>query len=358
MIWPIISSGTKLLKSIYGIVIHLQTTPKVSASITSKVETPKYVTRQSESGESKSTTKKSVESEESKSTTKKPVESEESITCIQCGRERTLSKARSSRFCTQRCIINWMEANPGKMPKEAVGDKALEGLMVNDAASPAPPCSNSPLSSTSKGISRALKNLEIDMAGPGAKLTNLSDASDSSSDSSSPVQDSADAATTTAATSKIDSLATMITQTQKQMLTSKGVEVLPAAAATTNSATKTPTEPAKTSTPTAKGAKRSATSQLTLSSTKKAKIATKTLAQASSKSVSFNLNPEENATSGASTATMLPLIASFLQQPKKSHDGTKVKIPPGNKINQVGTWDNWVYFSSVNNIYTKYIIKL
>ena len=39
--------------------------------------------------------------------------------CIQCDRERKLSMARSEIFCTQRCMMQWVNRHPEPGKKKA-----------------------------------------------------------------------------------------------------------------------------------------------------------------------------------------------------------------------------------------------
>ena len=68
--------------------------------------------------------------------------------CVQCGRERLKSMARSDTFCTQRCAVLWEDGQP-------------EGVSRVDAV---------PIARPKKHRSRELKNLRIDMALPGTTL--------------------------------------------------------------------------------------------------------------------------------------------------------------------------------------------
>ena len=61
------------------------------------------------------------------------------MTCIHCGRERKKSMARSDRFCTQRCILQWLEANPDKTLQDAITDD-----VAPPAATAAAPCKLQP----------------------------------------------------------------------------------------------------------------------------------------------------------------------------------------------------------------------
>ena len=233
--------------------------------------------------------------------------SSDRMACIQCGRERALSMARTDQFCTQRCITSWEATNSSKQP-------VLQEVKV----AVADPVALSP-SSTDKPLPRALKNLQIDMAKPGTKLK-------------SEIADAKTAASSVATRSSlINSLASMISQSQKQaetLLAGAGNEapsLLSASAAKVQDVIKSSTPPAKVA------AKRSSNVQL-VTSAKRAKLSTKTTPQVTPKSVSFNLKSGENGNAKASSPTpsnVLPLIASMLQQPKKSHDPPKIKLPPG-----------------------------
>ena len=92
--------------------------------------------------------------------------------CVQCGRERKIGMARTEKFCTQRCIINWLEANPDKNVEDAMGDTTpTVPLSITNvqSLSSSPPVEEGK-NSKQKPVSRALKNLQIDMALPGTKL--------------------------------------------------------------------------------------------------------------------------------------------------------------------------------------------
>ena len=92
--------------------------------------------------------------------------------CVQCGRERKIGMARTEKFCTQRCIINWLEANPDKSVEDAMGASSptapLSITSVQSLSSPEK--GESQKDGQQKPVSRALKNLQIDMALPGTKL--------------------------------------------------------------------------------------------------------------------------------------------------------------------------------------------
>ena len=286
-----------------------------------------------------------VSSVETVKLAKKPAVSGNRKTCIHCKRGKT-----DSKFCTQRCIIKWMEANPEKMPKEAVEDNAL--VVKVDVEDPLPFTSSTSTPkqppSPPKVIPRALKNLQIDMAHPGTKLKRSPETSGSNSHLS--TKESVNSTTRMSLTSSssstirmasssnsslIDSLPTMATLTQKLAMT-------PKAADTPTAAAKPPADSAKPSTPGSKGAaaKRHATSQLSLPSSKRFKVAKKT-PQNSPKCVSFNLKQKENgptkepnvpspsSSSASVTPHALERITGLLHHSKKSYDASKVKIPPG-----------------------------
>ena len=102
--------------------------------------------------------------------------------CEYCNRERFLSVARTERFCTQRCVVNWLEDNPDKTPKDAVGDSDVLLFSLPSLVSRA----KSTLAEIkeSKSVPRALRNLQIDMASPGTTL-HVASSSDSAEDSDS-----------------------------------------------------------------------------------------------------------------------------------------------------------------------------
>ena len=98
--------------------------------------------------------------------------SELTMKCVQCGRERKVGMARTEKFCTQRCIINWLEAHPDKNVEDAMGTvkptvpptiASIQSLSASPSAASEPKVKRKP-------VSRALKNLQIDMALPGTKL--------------------------------------------------------------------------------------------------------------------------------------------------------------------------------------------
>ncbi len=97
--------------------------------------------------------------------------------CEHCNRERFLSVARTERFCTQRCVVNWLEDNPDKTPKDAVGDSDVLLSSLPSLISRA----KSTDIKDSKSVPRALRNLQIDMASPGTTL-HISSSSDSAED--------------------------------------------------------------------------------------------------------------------------------------------------------------------------------
>ena len=96
--------------------------------------------------------------------------------CVQCGRERKIGMARTDKFCTQRCIINWLEANPDKNVEDAMGASSPEApLSITNVQSLSSPAKGATQKDGGGGgkqkpVSRALKNLQIDMALPGTKL--------------------------------------------------------------------------------------------------------------------------------------------------------------------------------------------
>lgn len=108
--------------------------------------------------------------------------------CVQCGRERKIGMARTDKFCTQRCIINWLEANPEKSVEDAMGASSPEAPLsianVQSLSSPAKGESQKDNGTKGKPVSRALKNLQIDMALPGTKLPLQEEADEEGGDSS------------------------------------------------------------------------------------------------------------------------------------------------------------------------------
>lgn len=294
--------------------------------------------------------------------------------CVQCGRERNIGVARSSKFCTQRCIISWLEANPGKTPRDA-GGSGEESVAV--ASVPSAPLPTTPTSAPSsdqdspKPIPRALKNLQIDMAKPGMKLSKSSDESDSEGNKAKKApprlvtQEAVSAVDDSMQVALVESLAAMISK--QTNANSKAMSSPAGSKADRNSNTQVTSVVKVTPTPSlgevdrtpggkggvtkvslgevdrtpvgkggvtkvsAKGAVKrvvTSTTPQTASATKKPKMSAKTSAQPSQKSVSFNLKPAEVEGSTVTPIKPIPIsldkIASYFQ-PKKSH----VKIPPG-----------------------------
>lgn len=99
--------------------------------------------------------------------------SEGTMKCVQCGRERKAAMARTNKFCTQRCIINWLDLNPDKTLDDAMGNDtpiiplSITSVQSLSTSSPAPEPEQKPKKTH---VSRALKNLQIDMALPGTRL--------------------------------------------------------------------------------------------------------------------------------------------------------------------------------------------
>lgn len=89
--------------------------------------------------------------------------------CEQCHRERYLKMARTERFCTQRCVIEWLREHPDKTPKDAVGDSDVPFFSLPSLASEAQ-VTPTDKDKDSKNMPRALRNLHIDMAPPGTIL--------------------------------------------------------------------------------------------------------------------------------------------------------------------------------------------
>lgn len=250
--------------------------------------------------------------------------------CVQCGRERAISLARSTKFCTQRCTVQWVEANPPKTTEGA--DVQYTG---SDKASESP---KAPLP-------RALKNLQIDMAKPGTKLYRSSSSPSSDSDSqNSPVQlepDGTNNAITAVRSNIIENLTTLIAQQQQSIITnSVAASSAPVAPGTVVSATngllqKTAPGPKASGTVDAKipakGVVKRSTAATHAPAAKKPKLAMKSAAQSSQKSVSFNLNETPEIAAGgapsSSTNPVLDRIASYLL-PKKT-EVAKIKLPPG-----------------------------
>ena len=275
-----------------------------------------------------------------------------SMVCVQCGRERNLGVARTSKFCTQRCVISWLEANPGRAPKDAVD------VVGNISMESTHPTTSKQHSSSSKSLPRALKNLQIDMAQPGTKL---SQSSASESETETELQQSTstvEALKSESPPTTIDTLATMISDQQQFLQSttslsnpSSKISTSPSSSVASSIASKTSeqTKPVKSSILGTKTQGKSNTKRATNtaqpSSVKKTRMSSaKTSVQGSQKSVTFNLDSTESVIPDVlpSVPATIPFpldkIASYLQQPKKSFDATKIKLPPGKS--------DWATFSS------------
>ncbi len=246
------------------------------------------------------------------------------MVCMQCGRERVLGVARTSKFCTQRCIISWMEANPGKTPKDAVGEDPSPGKQVSP-----------------KPLPRALKNLQIDMAKPGTKLAPSE--SDSENEESKRQDDSlvktnspqisvSGNADDKRRDSIIKSLVTMISHKQKQNLVAN-VTVSPIPASSNSTENSTPTSQQKvtlkSSTPKiskvpAKGVVKRSTSTPNPQNL----VLKKQKTQGSQKSVTFSLESAGEMGADSPLSSKLDKIASYLR-PKISNETIKIKLPQG-----------------------------
>jgi hypothetical protein len=256
--------------------------------------------------------------------------------CVQCGKERSIALSRSAKFCTQRCTVQWVEANPGKVPCDAQSVDVQE--VVDSKATPSTP------ESSGKTIPRALKNLQIDMAKPGTKLTHSpgSDSSDELDGTPSQQQTqpvivqqlpSVEAPSSVIHTHIIDSLTTLIAQQQRH-ITDTAVPVIvpppmPAGDVASKPQLDTRQTPPKSDGEVkipAKGAVKRSTMTVHAPAIKKPKISAKSSAQ--NKSVSFNLSdpPEIAAAAPASGNPVLDRIANYLL-PKA--EVNKIKIPQG-----------------------------
>ena len=273
--------------------------------------------------------------------------------CVQCGRERSIALARSSKFCTQRCTVQWVEATPPKAPEAVDMQDSGDSKAASASESPKAP------------LPRALKNLQIDMAKPGTKLYRSSSSPLSDSDSlNSPTKpqleqlpsDGTNNTISAVRSNIIENLATLIAQQQQTIIASSVAAIdnaPPAPGIATTAAIGTDGSPQqKTATPGAppkapvlpkasgsgdvkihaKGAVKRSTAATHTSAAKKPKVTVmKSATQTSQKSVSFNLNetPEISgaAASSSSTNPVLDRIASYLL-PKKT-EVAKIKLPPG-----------------------------
>lgn len=296
------------------------------------------------------------------------------MVCVQCGRERNMGVARTSKFCTQRCIINWLEDNPDKAPKDAVGDDSAAPLPPSKLTpakkdSPAPSSSDdkTPDDTPPKPIPRALRNLQIDMAKPGTKL-NLSSNSDSDSSSPSPPQTVVAttpqmlvpvSGNTSVRATLIESLANIISMSQQQgnpLSPVTSITKMPntqmmsvAAGPKAVMASKIKVSPGQVEKLLSKSTEpsNSVSGETTMTSSKgKAskggvKRAAPTTATAenppakkqksssqSMKSVTFNLNPALSAVESVAPVA-LDRIASYLQPKKSAFETTKIKVPAG-----------------------------
>ena len=50
--------------------------------------------------------------------------SDAKVRCIHCGRERKQSIARNGKFCSQRCILQWLADHPEKTLEDAIANAA------------------------------------------------------------------------------------------------------------------------------------------------------------------------------------------------------------------------------------------
>ena len=303
---------------------------------------------------------------------KKPVsDGGHRMVCVQCGRERYMGVARTSKFCTQRCIINWLEDNPDKAPKDAVGDDSVGALPPSKLtpakkSSPVPSSTDdkSPDSTPPKPLPRALRNLQIDMAKPGTKL-NLSSNSDSDSSSPSPTQNMAAAppemlvpvsGNTSVRATLIESLANIISMSQQQgkplspvtsitkmpnpqmvsvaagpksvvaskIKVSQGqVEKLLSKSTESSNSASGESSKGKASKGGVKRAPPAATPPQNPPPAKKQKTSSQSM-----KSVTFNLNPALSAVESVAPVA-LDRIASYLQPKKSAFETTKIKVPAG-----------------------------
>lgn len=268
------------------------------------------------------------------------------MVCVQCGRERSTSVARSSKFCTQRCIVNWSIANPGKSPKDAevLSTTTGESSPTNTTTSP-----------SSNHVPRALKMLQIDMAKPGTKLSASGSESESEvtgKDKDKPSAKSSVSSSPAVSGSRdplIKYLATIVSQQQKILESASllSTAVMSSGTNTTPSSTLsgpqikispvTTVSVSATKQPAKVVAKRSVpptSQQQSTPATKKLKLSTKAATPkggtpaSSQKSVSFKLNSNGDSKSSDNTSSAILSLASYLQ-PKKSFDATKMKLPPG-----------------------------
>ena len=66
---------------------------------------------------------------------------EAKMKCVECGRERKQSVARSGKFCTQRCLVQWVERHPDRTLQDALGDSDLQPspITTTPPSEPHPP---------------------------------------------------------------------------------------------------------------------------------------------------------------------------------------------------------------------------
>lgn len=288
-----------------------------------------------------------------KSSAQSPVSSRAgpSMKCIQCGKDRSVALARSTKFCTQRCTVLWVEDNPNEVPHDAVD------IVVAACASPKAPPTPTKAQDSSKALPRALKNLQIDMAKPGTKLELLSESSNSSTSSTSEREAKLTQPLVTSDPS-VNSLSSLIAQQQKNIvanaaqqqknIVANAASAVPAVADTGAKSNddrsvvlqvvskplvldqpKASSSGAEEFKVPAKGAVKRSTTATHGTAVKKPKVAAKSSAQSSQKSVSFYLSGQPEIASTPPPTTSIPVldkIASYLM-PKKG--GEIAKIPPG-----------------------------
>lgn len=320
-------------------------TPKVSLQNPALIFTPKVSLPDSAPKSTPNTSKKSLTLARSQAgrISKKLLDPTRMV-CVQCGRERNINITRSTKFCTQHCILNWSMANPDKVPMDA------SPILVAPAAKTVttPSSAKAPKAGrdSSEPKSRALKKLQIDMAQPGTKLDLAEDEEEEGSSPPAQVQPpvsvsvphKAGALSASERSSRIDSLASAIAKQQRSLAGARDTFVLPDVL---KAFVVQPPSPVQVLQPkdtgrvsASKGAvKRSAVTPQA-PAIKKQRMIAKPSPQPALKSVSFNLEASETAeimvpAPPPSIPLALDKIASYLQ-PKRSHsEVTRIKLPPG-----------------------------
>ena len=232
--------------------------------------------------------------------------------CVQCGRERKMNMARTDKFCTQRCIINWLEANPDKNWDDAMGE-ATPTVPISNASiqnSATPQQAGADVATKKKPVSRALKNLQIDMALPGTKLS-LAEEEEERKRGSSSGGSSSDEGKTKKKAKLAPPVSTVTTRATRRSLASltasKPSKTTPTA---TRSATRSTQLAEKTQTTPVSGSEGGAKRALSASAPHPPalkKVKTSAQAKESPKAVTFNLEFVADNPSSTPTFSLVPI---------------------------------------------------